>query len=121
VAGVLAGGNGLLARNAVLALADAGDPRAAPGLPALLARDAYASDPSLDGPDAALQDEQSRANDRADVVEGFLVQACRAAAKSADPALAPLLRALAADDPSLKVRSAAINALHDRGEGTEND
>ncbi|MBM3985061.1 MAG: HEAT repeat domain-containing protein [Planctomycetes bacterium] len=121
VAGALTSESGLLARNAVLALADAGDPRAAPGLPALLARDSYAVDPSLDGPDAALQDEQSRANGRANVVEGFLVQACRAAAKSADPALAQPLRALAAHDPSLKVRSAAINALHDRGETTEND
>jgi len=120
VAGALVSGSGLLARNAVLALADAGDPRAAPGLPALLSRAGYDLDPSLDGPDAALQDAASRANGRANVVEGFLVQACRAASKSPDPALAPLLRALAADDPSLKVRSAAINALHDRGESTEN-
>lgn len=115
VAGLLAGSDGLLARNAVLALADAGDPRAAAGLPALLVRANYDLDPALDGPEAALRDEASRAHARDEVVEGFLVQACRAAAKSPDPALSPALRALADNDPSLKVRSAAINALHDRG------
>jgi|GEM_PF-1947339 len=120
VAGLLGRSDGVLHRNAVLALADAGDPRAAPWLPPLLVRDNYALDGSLDGPDAALRDEASRAAARADVVEQFLVSACRAAGKSRDPALAPLLRALCGTDPSLKVRSAAISALHDRGEPMEN-
>jgi HEAT repeats len=119
VAGQLAVADGVLHRNAVLALADAGDARAAAGLPALLVRANYEHDVSLDGPDAALRDEDSRAAARAEVVEQFLVQACRAAAKSHDPALGPLLRALEAGDPSLKVRSAALGALSDRGESPE--
>lgn len=119
VAGLLGGGDSLLARNAVLALADAGDPRAAAGLPALLVRANYDLDPALDGPEAAQRDEASRAIARDQVVEGFLVQACRAAAKSPDPALSSALRELADNDPSLKVRSAAINALHDRGASLE--
>ena len=120
VAGQLGQGDGVLQRNAVLALADAGDARAADRLPALLVRGNYENDTSLDGPDATLRDEASREAARATVVEQFLVSACRAAAKSHDPALAPLLRALEAGDPSLKVRSAALGALHDRGESTEN-
>jgi len=120
VAGQLGHGDGVLQRNAILALADAGDARAAAGLPALLVRSNYDGDVSLDGPDAALRDEDSRAAARATVIEQFLVSACRAAGKSRDPALAPLLRALEAGDPSLKVRSAALGALHDRGESPEN-
>ncbi|HEX5012035.1 MAG TPA: HEAT repeat domain-containing protein [Planctomycetota bacterium] len=120
VADQLGQGDGVLQRNAILALADAGDARSAPGLPALLVRANYDGDASLDGPDAALRDEDSRAAARATVVEQFLVSACRAAGKSRDPALGPLLRALEADDPSLKVRSAALGALHDRGESPEN-
>jgi hypothetical protein len=115
IAGMLGGPDSLLHRNAVLALAQAGDVRAAPWLPALLSRDAYAADSRLDGPDAALQDEPSRAAARESVVEQFLVSACRAAAHLADPSVAPLLQALRANDPSVKVRSAAINALHDLG------
>jgi HEAT repeat protein len=111
----LGGDDSLLHRNAVLALAQAGDARAAPWLPALLRREAYDRDGRLDGPDAALQDETSRAAARQSVVEQFLVSACRAAAHMADPSVAPLLQALRANDPSIKVRSAAINALHDLG------
>ena len=120
VAGQLGAGDGVLRRNAVLALADAGDARAAAGLPALLDRAGYEGDSSLDGPDAGLRDSSSRAAARDTVVEQFLVSACKAAGKSRDPALTPLLRALGANDPSLKVRSAAIDALHDRGESPEN-
>jgi HEAT repeat protein len=119
IAGRLGGEDSLLHRNAVLALAQAGDARAAPWLPALLHRDGYADDSRLDGPDAALQDESSRAAARESVVEQFLVSACRAAAHMADPSVAPLLRALRANDPSVKVRSAAINALHDLGVSQE--
>jgi len=100
----------------VLALADAGDPRAADGLPALLVRGNYDGDRSLDGPDAAGRDAASQEAARADVVEQFLVSACHAAAKSRAPELRPLLAALASNDPSLKVRSAAIEALQLRGE-----
>jgi hypothetical protein len=78
VAGQLGHGDGVLQRNAILALADAGDARAAAGLPALLVRANYDGDASLDGPDAALRDEDSRAAARANVVEQFLVSACRA-------------------------------------------
>jgi HEAT repeat protein len=120
VAGQLGHGDGVLQRNAILALADAGDARSAPGLPALLVRANYDGDVSLDGPDAALRNEDSRAAARANVVEQFLVSACRASGKSRDPALTPLLRALESGDPSLKVRSAALDALHARGETTEN-
>jgi hypothetical protein len=115
IAGMLGGEDTVLHRNAVLALAQAGDLRAAPWLPALLTRAAYAEDSRLDGPDAALQDAQSRAAARESVVEQFLVSACRAASHMADPSVAPLLQALRTDDPSVKVRSAAINALHDLG------
>src|SRR5262249_30188218 len=116
LAGQLSAGDGVLRRNAVLALADAGDPRAADGLPALLVRGNYDGDASLDGPDAATRDAASREAARADVVEQFLVSACRAAGKSRAPELHAPLVALASNDPSLKVRSAAIQALHDRGE-----
>jgi HEAT repeat protein len=115
IAGLLGGEDSVLHRNAVLSLAQAGDERAAPWLPALLSREGYADDSRLDGPDAALQDELSRAAARESVVEQFLVSACRAASHLADPSVAPLLQALRAGDPSVKVRSAAINALHDLG------
>jgi hypothetical protein len=119
IAGRLGGEDTILHRNAVLALAEAGDPRAADWMPALLTRESYADDSQLDGPDAGLLDEVSRLAAREIVVEEFLVNACRAAAHLHEPALVPTLQALRADDPSLKVRSAAINALHDLGETTE--
>jgi len=118
IATQVGGGDTMLHRNAVLALAQAGDARAVPHLPALLRRAGYEGDARLDGPDAALKDEASRLAAREDVIEQFLVNAARASAKL-DPAAAasviPLLRELRRDDPSLKVRSAAINALHDLG------
>ncbi len=115
IAALLGGDDSLLHRNAVLALAQAGDDRAAPYLPALLARANYEGDSRLDSPDAAAMDEASRQAARADVVEQFLVNAARAAARLKDPAAVPLLRELRRADPSVKVRSAAINALHDLG------
>jgi hypothetical protein len=113
IAGLLAGSDPELWRNAVLALAGAGDVRAAPHLAGLLRRESYAGDASLEGPDAGRQDETSRAAARADVEEQFLVNAARAAGRLRDPALVPLLEQLRANDPSVKVRSAAIGALHD--------
>ena len=120
IAGLLGGENTVLHRNAVLALAQAGDRRASPWLPALLDRAAYAGDSRLDGTEAALRDEASRAAARESVVEQFLVSACRAAAHVDDPALRPLLQALSSNDPSLKVRSAAISALEDLEPPPEN-
>ena len=113
IAAQLGGDDSVLHRNAVLALAQAGDRRASPWLPALLDRAAYEADSRLDGEDSALRDEASRAAARASVVEQFLVSACRAAAHVDDPALRPLLQALGSNDPSLKVRSAALSALAD--------
>ncbi|HTE05672.1 MAG TPA: HEAT repeat domain-containing protein [Planctomycetota bacterium] len=112
VAGQLTSEDGILRRNAALALAAAGDSRAAPYLPALLDRAGYEGDPALGDPDPTL-DEASRQVKRADVVEQFLVSAARAAGKLGDRSLAPKLEQMRANDPSLKVRSAAINALHD--------
>jgi hypothetical protein len=112
VAGELTSEDGILRRNAALALGAAGDSRAAPYLPALLVRASYDSDPALGDPDPTL-DEASRAAKREDVVEQFLVSATRAAARLGDPSLLPLLEQMRANDPSVKVRSAAINALHD--------
>jgi HEAT repeat protein len=120
IAGQLGGGDSVLHRNAVLALAQAGDARAAPWLPALLDRASYAGDARLDGDEAALRDEASRAAARESVVEQFLVSACRAAAHADDPALRPLLQSLSSNDPSLKVRSAAVSALADLGALPEN-
>jgi hypothetical protein len=120
IAGQIGGDDSVLHRNAVLALAQAGDTRAATWLPALLSRDNYSADSRLDGEDAALRDEASRAVARESVVEQFLVSACRAAAHTDDSALRPLLESLSSNDPSLKVRSAAISALHDLGALPEN-
>ena len=120
IAAQLGGPDSVLHRNAVLALAQAGDRRAAPWMPALLDRAAYAGDSRLDGEEAALQDDASRAAARENVVEQFLVSACRAAAHVDDPALRPLLQSLSSNDPSLKVRSAAISALADLGATVEN-
>lgn len=116
----LGGADSVLHRNAVLALAQAGDRRASPWMAALLDRGSYADDSRLDGAEAALQDEASRAAARESVVEQFLVSACRAAAHVDDPALRPLLQSLSSNDPSLKVRSAAISALADLGATPEN-
>ena len=120
IASQLGGTDSVLHRNAVLALAQAGDRRATPWMAALLDRAAYAGDSRLDGDEATLQDEASRAAARESVVEQFLVSACRAAAHVDEPALRPLLQSLSSNDPSLKVRSAAISALADLGAPPEN-
>lgn len=120
IARQLGGSDSVLHRNAVLALAQAGDARATPYLAALLNRGSYTDDGRLDGAEAALRDEASRAAARENVVEQFLVSACRAAAHTDDPALRPLLQSLSSNDPSLKVRSAAISALADLGALPEN-
>ena len=121
--GLLGGADSLDHRNAVLMLAAQGDARAADWLAPMLSRDSYAHDPALLHPDQALTDDASRAAARAEVVEAFLVNAARAAAHLDDAAsralLVPALQALRSNDPSLKVQSAAINALHDLGAITE--
>jgi HEAT repeat protein len=60
-------------------------------------------------------DPDSRAFTRESVVETFLVKACLAASELGDPATRPLLEKLREADPSMKVRSAAIDALHELG------
>jgi len=112
VATQLTSTDGILRRNAALALGAAGDSRASAYLPGLLVRANYEGDASLGDSDPTL-DEASRAAKLDDVVEQFLVSAARAAGRLKDEKLAPLLEQMRANDPSLKVRSAAISALHD--------
>lgn len=115
LATVLGGDDTILHRNAVIALGLAGDTRAALWLPGLLNRSGYDADPAILGPDADTMDEASRAGKRESVTEAFLVQALKAASALGDRSLIPLAEVLRANDPSVKVRSAAINALHDLG------
>ncbi|MGQ0552771.1 MAG: HEAT repeat domain-containing protein [Planctomycetota bacterium] len=119
IAGLLGGADTLMHRNAVLALANAGDPRALPWLPALLDRGSYAQDAALDGPEGGQRDEASRMAAREGVIEQFLVNACRATVTARATDLVPQLQSLRANDSSVKVRSAAINALHDLGAAEE--
>ena len=106
-----------IARNAALLLAGEPhrDPAVKPFLLNMLDRGAYAQDPSLDGPLRGLMDEASRAAARDHAVETFLVLACRAASALGDRDAIPRLENLREADPSLKVRSAAIDALHELG------
>lgn len=104
--------DGIVARNAAMLRGQAGDPRALPFVLRLLERDSYAADSALDGSLAGMS-EESRAASRADAVDAFLVEAAKAAGRLGDPALNTPLQKLREADPSLKVRSAAINALHD--------
>lgn len=115
VATLLNGDDTVLHRDAVIALGGAGDARAAAWMPGLLSRSGYALDPALLGPDADAMDEVSRVRMREMVTEAFLVNAAKAAAALGDPDMIPQLELLRAEDPSVKVRSAAINALHDLG------
>jgi hypothetical protein len=115
VATLLGGNDTILHRNAVIALGGAGDARASLWLPGLLDRSGYAQDPALLGPDAGVMDEASRLEKRAGMTEAFLIQAVKAAGALGDASLIPQLEELRANDPSVKVRSAAINALHDLG------
>ena len=117
LAGSLRSEDSILARNAALLLVREPhrDARAKPFLIHMLSREGYAKDPSLDGELRDLMDEDSREAARADAVETFLVMACLAASELGDPAAVPPLQVLRETDPSLKVRSAAIDALHALG------
>ena len=108
----------IVARNAVLVLARAGDPRATPFLGRMLVRDAYDGDAQLESDIAGL-DAPSRDATRNAVVERFLIDSCRAAEALGDRGHLPALQKLREADPSLKVRSAAINALHALGASSE--
>ncbi len=121
LAGLLGGDDSLDHRNAVLSLASRGDARALPHLIDMLSRESYGSDPALDPPDAALLDTASRAEARGRAVDAFLENACRAAGKLGESAAVNPLRRLGRDDPSVKVQSAAINALYDLGATLETD
>lgn len=102
-------------RNAALALATAGDRRALPHLEAMLERASYERDPALLGAFGEDYAPESRAVARANLTEAFLSEACAATVPFADvTALDPLLARLRENDPSIKVRSAAIDALLDR-------
>lgn len=119
LAGLLRDHDTIVARNAVLLLARAGDARATPFLLHMLERDSYAGDVQLDGTLRDVQDESSRRSVRDAAVESFLVAACQAAAALGDAAAVPLLRDLREGDLPLKVKSAAIDALHDLGAASE--
>lgn len=114
VAGLFLDQDTILARNAVLLRARDGDARAAPFLISMLDRASYAGDARLDG-DVPGMDEASREVSRAEATEAFLIEAAKAAGALGDGALAEPLQTLREGDPSLKVRSAAIDALHALG------
>lgn len=103
-----------IARNAAIQLGLAGDARAKPVLLHLLDRDAYAADAGVSG---ALQglSEGSRAEARDQYVDELMINACRAASRLGDPAFVPVLQALRRGDRSMKVKSAALDALHEMG------
>jgi len=107
----------IVARNAALLLA--GEPHrdeaARPFVMHMLDRSGYDKDPGLEGELRELMDEDSREQARKAVVEQFLVSACRAAGALGDPAAVPRLENLREADPSMKVRSAAIDALRTLG------
>jgi len=115
IAPLLEGGSSLDRRNAALALAVAGDRRALPQLEAMLERASYEDDPHLLGPFRDDYSAESRAAARANLTEVFLSEACAATVPFAEEAgLDRRLRRLRENDPSIKVRSAAIAALLDR-------
>ena len=107
----------IIARNAALLLASEPyrEEAVKPFLLHMLDREAYSDDPTLDGSLRAVMDVTSRSAAREDAVEQFLVLACRAASELGDPDAVPRLENLREADPSLKVRSAAIDALHQLG------
>lgn len=111
VAGQFLAEDTIVARNAVLLRARAGDARAAPFLGRLLDRATYTDDGRLDG-DVPSMTDASREVSRSGVIEAFLIEAARSAGALGDPALAGPLQKLRETDASLKVRSAAIDALH---------
>lgn len=119
IAEQLEGDDTLVARNAALILAEAGDERARPWLLGMLERRSYARDAGLEAESREMMDEESREASRESVVEQFLVRACQAAAALGDPSAVPALRKLREGDQSLRVRSAAIDALHRMGVPSE--
>lgn len=115
LAGRLGQGDGLEHRNLVMALAQAGDLRASEWLGALLERADYDGDTSILGQNYASLPDASREAVRADLIEQFLVNACRAAEALGDSEMIEPLQRLREGDPSTKVKSAAIHALHALG------
>ena len=116
LASLLGSEDTLAHRNAVFALAQSGDDRARGLLSPLMMRESYSGDALLDGPGVEHLDTASREAAREGVVEQFLVNACRAAEALDDRTTVSSLRLLRQDDPSTKVRSAAMNALHTFGQ-----
>lgn len=108
-----------IARNAALQLGLIGDERALPVVAHLLDRGSYGDDGGVSKALASLADDASRAESLDQYVEQMLVFACRAAARLGDPTLVPALRALRRGDRSMKVKSAALDALHDMGVESE--
>ena len=111
LAGQLEMAAGLERRNVVLALAANGDERAQPWLEPMLSRQHYGDGAELLGSAELITQEASRAAIQAELINEFLINACRAAEVLADPSLKPPLQALRQEDPSTKVRNAALNAL----------
>lgn len=109
----------IIARNAALLLAAHGDERAEPFVRFMLDRGSYQGDPALASPLRAQLDEGSRTSVVDAATEQFLVLACKAAADLGSDAAVPALQVLRETDPSLKVKSAALDALHDLGADTE--
>jgi HEAT repeat protein len=113
LAELLRSDDGLLARNAALQLGLLGDARAAPFVERMLVRESYGNDPALDARLASIPEGPSRTSAREAAVEQFLVTACAAAARLGGSSLSSPLQHLKDADPSLKVKSAAIDALHE--------
>ncbi|GJM23483.1 MAG: hypothetical protein DHS20C15_33980 [Planctomycetota bacterium] len=103
-----------MVRNAAIWLGMAQDERATPVLLHLLDREAYGPDAGVPG-DLAQLSEGSRAAARDQYVDDMMILTCRAAARLGDPAFVSVLQALRRDDRSMKVKSAALDALHDMG------
>lgn len=103
--------SGLEYRNLVITLAAAGDARAAEWLAPMLTRADYEGDTSILGQDFGMLSEASREARQGNMIELFLVNACRAAESLGDASLIEPLQRLRQDDASTKVKSAAIHAL----------
>jgi len=103
-----------MVRNAAIQLGLAGDARATPVLLHMLDRSAYTADAGVSG---ALQglSEASRQQARDQYVDELMINACRAAARLGGSAFESVLQALRRGDRSMKVKSAALDALHEMG------
>lgn len=106
----LTASDAMVARNAALLTARRRNLAALPMLLRLLDPESYAGDGSMELGLSEF-DEASRAQALAGSTEAFLIQACQAAATLGDPAVVAGLQKLREPDRSVKVRSAAINAL----------